>query len=73
MRPIIALVLLVGTSAASVQQPLSAPSFQEAENDEYYQFDWPIQRVAIIGAGPGCVVCPIHCTMTHPWHLLVVA
>ena len=59
MRPIIGLVFLVGISAASVQQPFSTPSFQEAETDEY-QFDWPIQSVAIIGAGPGCVVCPIH-------------
>ena len=59
MRPIIGLVLLAGVAAASVQQPLSTPLSQEAETDEY-QFDWPIEKVAIIGAGPGCVVCPIH-------------
>ena len=66
MRPIIGLVLLAGVVAANVQQPLFTPSFQEAKSDEY-QFDWPIQRVAIIGAGPRCVVCPIHCCITtHP-------
>ena len=64
MRRIIGLVLLAGVAAASVQRPLSPPSFQEAETDEY-QFDWPIQRVAIIGAGPRCVMCPIHHNATH--------
>ncbi|KAF8556446.1 FAD/NAD(P)-binding domain-containing protein [Imleria badia] len=52
MRPIILLVLLAGVAAASVQKPVSTPSLPEAETNEYYQFDWPIQRVAIIGAGP---------------------
>ena len=60
MRPIIGLVCLAGVAAASAQQPLSIPSFQEADTDEY-QFDWPIQKIAIIGAGPRCVVYPIHC------------
>ncbi|KAF8553185.1 FAD/NAD(P)-binding domain-containing protein [Imleria badia] len=55
MRLIIGLVLLAGVSAAGVQEPLSAPSSREAEPDEY-QFDWPIQRVAIIGAGPSGLV-----------------
>ena len=59
MRAIIGLALLVGISAASIQQPLSPPSFQEAETDDSeYQFDWPIQRVAIIGAGPRYPMCP---------------
>lgn len=57
-RAIVALVLLVAVSAASVQQPLSAPSFHEAETDEY-QFRWPIQRVAIIGAGPRYRLFPV--------------
>ena len=51
MRVIIGLVWIAGVSAAGVQQPLSAPSFQEAEPDSY-QFNWPIQKVAVIGAGP---------------------
>ena len=58
MRPImiIRLVLFAGLAAASVQRPLSTPLFPEVETDEhYYQFDWPIQRVAVIGAGPRCV------------------
>jgi hypothetical protein len=73
MRPIIGLALLVGISAASVQQPLSIPSFQEAETDEY-QFDWPIQRVAIIGAGPRYPMCPTssrHGSYTPPCSGLV--
>ncbi|KAF8555876.1 FAD/NAD(P)-binding domain-containing protein [Imleria badia] len=55
MRPIIGLVLLAGVSTAGVQQPLFAPSSREAEIDEY-QFNWPIQRVAVIGAGPSGMV-----------------
>jgi hypothetical protein len=56
MRRIVLLVLLAGVAAASVQQPLSTPSLQ-ADTDEY-RFNWPIQRVAIIGAGPRCPMCP---------------
>ncbi|KAF8553186.1 FAD/NAD(P)-binding domain-containing protein [Imleria badia] len=55
MRLIIGLVLLAGVSAAGVQEPLTASSSREAEPDEY-QFDWPIQRVAVIGAGPSGLV-----------------
>ncbi|KAF8556440.1 FAD/NAD(P)-binding domain-containing protein [Imleria badia] len=51
MRPVIGLVVLAGISVASVERPFPTPPFQEAEANEY-QFDWPIQRVAIIGAGP---------------------
>ena len=58
MRPVAGLVLLAGFSLANVQlQPFSAPPFQEANPNEY-QFDWPIQKVAIIGAGPRYLVCP---------------
>ena len=70
MRPIIRLLLLAGVAAASVQQPLSIPSFQQADTDEY-QFDWPIRGVAIIGAGPRCVVCPLHRRITTHPHLAV--
>ncbi|KAF8553187.1 FAD/NAD(P)-binding domain-containing protein [Imleria badia] len=55
MRLIIGLVLLAGVSAAGVQEPLTVPSSREAEPDEY-QFNWPIQRVAVIGAGPSGLV-----------------
>ena len=53
MRPIVGLrvIFLAGVSVASIQQPFSTPPFGEPETDEY-QFDWPIQRVAVIGAGP---------------------
>ena len=53
MRLIVRLILLAGVSVVtgSVQQPLSTPPFREPGTDEY-QFDWPIERVAIIGAGP---------------------
>ncbi|KAH0835005.1 hypothetical protein J3R83DRAFT_10729 [Lanmaoa asiatica] len=58
MRLIIGLVLLqAGVSITGVQQPFSAPSFREAERDEYH-FTRPIQRVAVIGAGPRWPVCP---------------
>ncbi|KAF8438900.1 hypothetical protein L210DRAFT_3612667 [Boletus edulis BED1] len=51
MQPIIGLLLLASVSAANyIQQPLSVPSSAEAETDAY-EFDWPIQRVAVIGAG----------------------
>ncbi|KAG8221572.1 hypothetical protein J3R82DRAFT_1814 [Butyriboletus roseoflavus] len=57
MRPIIGLVLLqAGVSAAIVQQPLSTPSFRDAAEEDEYRFDWPIQRVAVIGAGPSGLV-----------------
>ena len=55
MRPIVGLVLLAGVAAASVQKSFSAPSF-EANEKEYYQFDWPIRKVAVIGAGPRYLV-----------------
>lgn len=61
MRPVAGLVLLAGFSFTNVQlQPfssISTPPFQEANPNEY-QFDWPIQKVAIIGAGPRYLVCP---------------
>ena len=58
LRQIVGLVLLAGVAAASVQQPFAKPSSREAETDDYFQFDWPIQRVAIIGAGSRYLVCP---------------
>ncbi|KAF8550557.1 FAD/NAD(P)-binding domain-containing protein [Imleria badia] len=57
MRPIVVFVLLAGVAAAvSFENPLSTPWFPEAETNEYYQFDWPVQTVAIIGAGPSGLV-----------------
>ena len=56
MRPIVVLVLLAGAAVASFQSPFSTPLFPEAETDEYYRFDWPIQKAAIIGAGPRYLV-----------------
>lgn len=64
MKPIIGLVLLAGVSVAGVQQPFSAPSFGESETTDEYQFKWPIQRVAVIGAGPRCLACVPH-TLYH--------
>ena len=40
-----------------VEVIFSTLSFEEALTDGY-QPDWPIQRVAIINAGPRWVVCP---------------
>ena len=65
MRPIVGLVLLAGVTFASVQKSFSIPSF-EADEKEYYQFDWPIRKVAVIGAGPRyLVVAPYRRTLTH--------
>ncbi|KAI9573778.1 hypothetical protein HD554DRAFT_2166551 [Boletus coccyginus] len=57
MRLLVRLILLAGVSVVtgSVQQPLSTPPFGVPGTDEY-QFDSPIQRVAIIGAGPSGLV-----------------
>ena len=64
MRPVIGLVLLTGVSVASIQQPFSTPPFQEADANEY-QFDWPIQRAAIIGAGPRYLVSLTSSSLTN--------
>ena len=56
MQRTIRFISLAGVVAASAKQPSFTPSFQEAETGGY-QFTWPIQRVAIIGAGPRCFVC----------------
>ncbi|KIJ63826.1 hypothetical protein HYDPIDRAFT_112795 [Hydnomerulius pinastri MD-312] len=55
MKLAFGLLLLAGVSAASVQQPLLTPSTWDTDNDEY-EFKFPIQRVAIIGAGPSALV-----------------
>ncbi|KAN0086218.1 hypothetical protein V8E55_007352 [Tylopilus felleus] len=55
MRPLVPFVLLATVAAAAVQQPLFAPPSREAQTDKY-QFDWPIHRVAVIGAGPSGLV-----------------
>ncbi|KAG6374681.1 FAD/NAD(P)-binding domain-containing protein [Boletus reticuloceps] len=55
MRRVIGLVLLAGVAVASVQRHFSTLPFQESEAHEY-QFEWPIQRVAVIGAGPSGLV-----------------
>ena len=51
---ILALLAAVRTSAAEdAQVPLaSSDSFQS----DTYKFEWPIHKIAIIGAGPGYVV-----------------
>ncbi|KAF8556442.1 FAD/NAD(P)-binding domain-containing protein [Imleria badia] len=54
MRPIVGLVLLAGVAVATVQKPFSTPSFEAEENG--YQFDWPIRKVAVIGAGPSGMI-----------------
>ena len=64
MQPIAGLVLLAGVAVARVQQLLTTPSFPEAETN-VYQFDWPIRRVAIIGAGLRFFVCPPHHIVTY--------
>ena len=69
MRPIVGIVLLAGVAAASVQKSFSAPSF-EAEED-YYQFDWPIRKIAVIGAGPR-YLCLVHSIIPHTYLLVVV-
>ncbi|KAF8127436.1 hypothetical protein EV363DRAFT_1515362 [Boletus edulis] len=55
MRRVVGLVLLAGVAVASVQRHFSSSPFQESKADEY-QFEWPIQRVAVIGAGPSGLV-----------------
>ncbi|KAN0088857.1 hypothetical protein V8E55_005914 [Tylopilus felleus] len=45
MPQIVELILLAGVTAATIQQPISTPSFQDAETDGY-QFSSPIQNVA---------------------------
>ncbi|KAF8556439.1 FAD/NAD(P)-binding domain-containing protein [Imleria badia] len=54
MRPVVGLVLLAGVAAASVQKPFSTSSFEAEENE--YQFKWPVEKVAIIGAGPSGLI-----------------
>ncbi|KAG9309497.1 hypothetical protein JVU11DRAFT_10468 [Chiua virens] len=56
MWSIFGFALLSTVLANSTQQPLSRPSSQDVESNEYYQFRWPIRRVAIIGAGPSGLV-----------------
>ena len=75
MRSTAGLVLLAGVATASVQWPLTPPSFQEVESD-VYQFAWPIQRVAVIGAGPrfNLVLSPSTAqSVTHPHFLVAVS
>ena len=47
---ILAFLAAVRTSAAEDAQ---APMTSESDSDTYYKFEWPIHRIAIIGAGPG--------------------
>jgi hypothetical protein len=52
---VLAFLAAVRTSAAEdAQFPTSIAS--ESDSDTYYKFEWPIHKIAIIGAGPGYVV-----------------
>lgn len=44
-------------ASVATQTPLSNTNDPYSSMSEYYEFKHPIQRVAIIGAGVGCVAC----------------
>ena len=49
---ILAFLAAVRASAAAADPLASSDSFQS----DTYKFEWPIHKIAIIGAGPGYVV-----------------
>ena len=54
---ILAFLAAVRTSAAeTAQTPLTSPLWSDSFQSDTYKFEWPIHKVAIIGAGPGYVV-----------------
>ena len=44
---------IVGEDA---QVPLASSLRSDAFQSDTYKFEWPVHKIAIIGAGPGCVV-----------------
>jgi len=49
------LFLLIIVSMMIIRRAFSTQTLFTSTDDESYVFKWPIRKVAIIGAGPGCV------------------
>ena len=65
---ILAFLAAVRTSAAEDAQ---VPMASESDSDTYYKFEWPIHRIAIIGAGPGYGRIAIRTYFSHSFRLSV--
>ena len=62
---ILAFLAAVRTSAAEdAQIPLGSSLRSDMFPPDIYKFEWPIHKVAIIGAGPGYVVLQSRCIST---------
>ena len=60
------LFLSIIVSTTIIRRALSTQTLFTTD-DESYVFKWPIRKVAIIGAGPGCVstICNNSCTLIN--------
>ena len=62
----LAFLAAVRTSVAeTAQNPLTSPHLTDSFQSDTYKFEWPIHKIAIVGAGPGYVS---YCIRTHLDH-----
>ena len=63
---ILAFLAAVRTRAAETAQiPLTSPLWSDSFQSDTYKFEWPIHKIAIVGAGPGYVVLSEHISTIH--------
>ena len=56
MAGIIFILIFLAAVRTIVAEDVQLPFASDAFQSDTYKFEWPIHRIAIIGAGPGCVV-----------------